>query len=189
MYRDRMDSGCQWESRRIFLSGIKRKNLLLVRRAEIAPRAYKFLWTSINIRWNKTTGSKSSRNKDLSWLAIPIGADNLGGDFIFKKTYTSARPTSRMLQELAAHSLTTNIAIISKRQKWNSGEWSIWADKLSRTVSTKCNGAVQRAPEWGCLNYWFANIRCKYVVELLGPLPLKGKNVSPNLALLKWETP
>ena len=89
--------------------------------------------------------------------------------------YAPARPTSWMLQELAPHSLTTNIAIISKRKKGNSGEWSIWADKLIRNVSTQSNGEVRRAPEWECPNFWFANIRNKYAVELLGILPLKDK--------------
>ena len=91
-------------------------------------------------------------NKDLSRLAIPIATDNIGGDFILGKMYAPERPTSWMLQELAAHNLTTNIAIISKRQKGNSGEWSILADKLSRNVSTHSNGTVRRVPEWECPN-------------------------------------
>ena len=80
-----------------------------------------------------------------------------------------------MLQELAVRSLTTNTAIISKRQKGNSGERSIRADKLSRNVSTQRNGAIQRVPEWECPNFWFANIRNKSAVELLGDLDLKDK--------------
>ena len=93
----------------------------------------------------------------------------------WEKMYTSARPTSWMLQELSAHSLTTNTAIISKHLKGNSGEWPIRADKLSRNVSTQCNGAIQRITEWECPNFWFANIRTESAVELLGALSLKGK--------------
>ena len=119
-------------------------------------------------------------NKDLSWLATPIVTDNIGGDFILGKMYTSDRPTSWMLQELAAHSLTTNTAIVSKHQKGDSGEWSIWADTLSGNVSTQFNGATQRAPEWERPNFWLTNIRNKSAMELLGALSLKGKNDFPN---------
>merc|ERR1712112_458030 len=57
------------------------------------------------------------KNTDLQWLAIPMTTDNLGNDFILKKKYTSGRPTSWMLQEIAVHSLTSNTTIISNRKK------------------------------------------------------------------------
>ena len=56
-------------------------------------------------------------NKVLLWIAIPIVTDNLGNDFILRKHYTTTRPTSWMLQELAAHSLTTNTTIVAKHMK------------------------------------------------------------------------
>ena len=63
---------------------------------------------------------------DLTWLEIPSVTDNLGNDFILRKLYTSSMPTSWILQEMAAHSLTTNTAIVSKHTKGVSGKWSIW---------------------------------------------------------------
>ena len=80
-----------------------------------------------------------------------------------------------MLQELAAHRLTTNTTIVSKRQKGDSGERSIWADKLSRNVATQFNGATQRIPEWERPNFRLTNIGNKSEAGLLGPLSLKGK--------------
>ena len=59
-------------------------------------------------------------NKDIIWLAIPSVADNLGNDFILRNHYTTARPTSWMLLELAVRSLTTNAAIVSQRTQGDS---------------------------------------------------------------------
>ena len=64
-------------------------------------------------------------NNDLTWLEIPIVADNLGNDFIIRELYTSSTPTSWMLQEMAVRCLTTNTAIVSKHMKGGSGKWSI----------------------------------------------------------------
>ena len=79
--------------------------------------------------------SKSLGGNDLTWLEIPIATDNLGNDFFPKKLYTSSRPKSWMLPELAVHSLKTNTAIISKHMKGDSRKWSIRAGKLSSNVS------------------------------------------------------
>ena len=56
-------------------------------------------------------------NNDLLWIAIPIVADNLRGDFIHRKHYATAIPTSWMLRELEARNLTNNLAIAPKRLK------------------------------------------------------------------------
>ena len=69
-----------------------------------------------------------------------------------------------MLQELAAHSLTTNTAIISKRVKGDSGKWSIWAVEISRNVPPQIDGAIQRAPDWNGPEFWFTSIREKYAL-------------------------
>ena len=53
-----------------------------------------------------------------------------------------------MLQELAAHSLTANTAIVSKHMKGDSGKWPSWADKISRNSYIPIDGAKQRAPDW-----------------------------------------
>ena len=86
-----------------------------------------------------------------------------------------------MLQELAAHSLTTNTTIVSKHQKGDSGEWSIWAGKLSRNVSTQFNGATQRSPDWERQNFRLTNIGNKSAMELLGALSLKGKKTTGEI--------
>ena len=65
-------------------------------------------------------GPNSLGNKDLIWLEIPIVADNLGSDFILRKHYTTARPTSWALQELAAHRLTADATIVSEHMKGDS---------------------------------------------------------------------
>ena len=80
-----------------------------------------------------------------------------------------------MLQELTAHSLTTNTAIASKQMKGGSGKWSIWAGKLSRNVSTQVNGAIQRIPDWEDPKFWLTNLKGKYAMELSGVLSLKEK--------------
>ena len=115
---------------------------------------------------------------------MPIVADNLGNDFTLRKLYTSERPTSWTLQELAAHSLTTNTAIVSKRMKGDSAKRSIWADKLSRNGSTQVNWAIQRAPDWEDPNFRFTNVKGKSAMGFLGVLSLKGKKrlaKSPHL--------
>ena len=66
---------------------------------------FELLGTYVGIRLS-TPGRLG--NNDLTWLEIPIAAHNLGNDFILRGLYKSSRPTSWMLQELAAHSLTTN---------------------------------------------------------------------------------
>ena len=61
--------------------------------------------------------TKPTKHTDLQWLEIPTATDNLGSDFVLKKKYTSKRPTSWMLQEIAIRILTNNTAIISNRNK------------------------------------------------------------------------
>ena len=85
-------------------------------------------------------------NNDLTWLEMPIVKGNLGNDSISRKHYTPTRPSSWKLQELAAHSLTTSTAIISKHTKGDSGKWSIWAGELSRNVSPQIDGENDGPP-------------------------------------------
>ena len=80
-----------------------------------------------------------------------------------------------MLQEIAAHSLTNNIAIISEHQKGDSGEWSILADKVSRNIPIKIDNVLQRTPNWEGPKFWLTNIREKSVTELLTTLCLKDR--------------
>ena len=101
--------------------------------------------------------------------------------------YTSERPTSWALQELAAHSLTTNTAIISKRRKVDSGEWSIWDDKVSRNIPTQVDKALQRVPELEHPNFWLTKIRGKSAMGLLGVLSLKDRKRLAKAPLLKGE--
>ena len=56
-----------------------------------------------------------SCNKDLIWTGIPISTDDQCGDYILKKKYTSDRPTSSRLRELAVHNLTNNLTVMSSR--------------------------------------------------------------------------
>ena len=91
-----------------------------------------------------------------------------------------------MLQELAAHSLTTNTAIISKRQKGDSGEWPIWAGEVSRDISTQCDKVLQRGPEWEQPNFWLTNIRGKSVMELLTVLSVKDWKRIAKALPSKW---
>ena len=95
--------------------------------------------------------------------------------FYLKEKYTSKRPTSWMLQEIAARSLTNNIEIISEHQKGDSGERSIFADKVSRNVPIKTDNVLQRAPNWEGPKFWLTNLRDKSVNELLTILSLKGR--------------
>ena len=113
---------------------------------------------------------------DLTLLAIPIATGNLGNDSILRKHYTSSSPSSWMLRELAARSLTTNTAIISKHMKGGSGKWSIWAGKLSRNVSPQIDGAKQRATDCEDSKLWFTNIRDKSAIGILGAPSLNGKS-------------
>ena len=110
---------------------------------------------------------KPVKNTDLQWLEIPTTADNLGNDFTLKKKYTSKRPTSWILQEIAAHSLTNNTTVISKHQKGDSGEWSILADKVSRNIPLKIDNVLRRTPNWEEPTFWLTNIREKPETELL----------------------
>ena len=80
-----------------------------------------------------------------------------------------------MLQELAAHSLTNNIAVISKHQKGDSEEWSIWAGKISRNIHMQSDNALQRAPDWEHPNFWLTNIREKSVMGLITILSMKDR--------------
>ena len=88
------------------------------------------------------------KNTDLQWLEIPTTTDNLGNDFILKKKYASERPTAWILQEIAARSMTNNTTIISKRQKGDSGEWSIFADKVSRNIPLEIDNVPRMTPMW-----------------------------------------
>ena len=115
------------------------------------------------------------KNTDLQWLEIPTTTDNLGNDFILKKKYTSKRPTSWMLQEIAIHSLTNNTTIISNHKKGDSGEWSIFADKVSRNIPLKIDNVLQRTPDWEGPSFWLTNIREKPTIELLKILSLKDR--------------
>ena len=124
-------------------------------------------------------------SNDLTRLEIPIAADNLGSDFILRKQYTSSRPSSWMLQELAAHSLTTNTAIISKHMKGDSWKRSICAGKLSRNASPQTDGSKQRVADWGDSKFWRTNIRDKSAMELLGALSIKKKSAYRNQSHLK----
>ena len=67
-----------------------------------------------------------------------------------------------MLQELAAHSLTTDATIVSKRMEGDSGKWSIWGDEISRNECYQIDGAKQRGPDWEGPKFWLANIRGKW---------------------------
>ena len=171
----RGNSSAQWKCRRIFLARGKDKNPPMVGRAKVSSKADKFLRTSSNLRWSKILGSKSSKQQRSILAGNPNSHRQPCGRLQLGEMYTYTGPTSWALQELAFRILTTNTTIISKRQKGDSGERSLWADKLSRNLSTQFKGATQRAPEWGRPNSRLTNIREKSVVELLGALSLKGK--------------
>ena len=80
-----------------------------------------------------------------------------------------------MLQEIAIHSLTNNTTIISNRKKGDSGEWSIFADKVSRNIPLKIDNVLQRTPDWEGPSFWLTNIREKPTIELLKILSLKDR--------------
>ena len=140
----------------------------MAKRIKIPARTDKFfelLGTYIGIGlW----GPARLNNQDLTWIGIPIVADNPGNDFILRKHYTATRPTSWMLQELAFRSLATNTTIVSKRLKGESWKWSIKAGGRSRNVSPQINGSTQRAPDWGDQKFGIDNIREMSAMELLG---------------------
>ena len=81
--------------------------------------------------------------------------------FILRKHYTTATPTSWMLQELAAHSLTTNTKIVSKQMKGDSRKWPIWAGEISRNSFRQIDGDKQGAPCWEDPKFRLTNIREK----------------------------
>ena len=95
--------------------------------------------------------------------------------FRIKEKYTSKRPTSWMLQEIAIRSLTNNTTIISNRQKGDSGKWSIFADKVSRNIPVKIDNVLKRTPDWEEPSFWLTNIREKPSAELLETLSLKDR--------------
>ena len=152
------------EKIRSWLKGVKSPRILI--------GCFAILWAYIEIRlW----APNRLGNQDLTRLAIPTVAENLGGDYILRKHYTSTRQTSWALQEFAAHSLTDNTTIISKRTKGDSRKWSIWLVGVSGNVYTQIDGVAQRAPDWGDREFWFTNIRSKSAVEILGALSVKDK--------------
>ena len=128
-------------------------------------------------------------NNDLTWLVIPIVADNLGNDSPIWELYTSSMPTSWVLQELAAHSLATNTAIASNRMKGDSGKRPILAGELSRDVSTHVNGEIYRVPDWEGPKFWLANLKGKSPMWLWGFFLLKAKSAYRNHSHLKGGPP
>ena len=80
-----------------------------------------------------------------------------------------------MLQELAAHILTTNTANVFKRTIGDSGKRSIWSWKLSRNVSNQVNGEIQRAPDWEGPKFCFTHLKRQVCNGAFGVLSLKDK--------------
>ena len=118
------------------------------------------------------------------WLGIPIVSDNIGNDFIPRKHYASDTPTSRMLKELAAHSLPANTAIVSDQMEGVSGKWPICAGKLSRNSYIPTDGDKQRVPNWDVPKCRRTDIRGKSAGWLKVALFLKDRKriiKSPHL--------
>ena len=80
-----------------------------------------------------------------------------------------------MLQELAAHSLTSNITIASKHIKGGAGDWSILEDKISRYYYKPINGDTQRVPDCKNPKFRYANIWEKSVGGLKVALSAKAR--------------
>ena len=64
------------------------------------------------------------------------------------------------------HSLTNNVAIISKRSKWESGKWSISADNVSRHSYQPIKGEEEKARQLDDPSLWYANIRGRSTLEI-----------------------
>ena len=84
-YRDRRNSGGQWEGRRNFLAGSERKNPPMVEGVKSAHRLISFLELPATYIGIRLCAPSRLENKDLFWLATPIVADNIGGRLYFEK--------------------------------------------------------------------------------------------------------
>ena len=104
---------------------------------------------------------------------LPLSADNLGNVFVVKKLYTSKRPLSWLVQELALLTLERGVNLCLSHRHGEADRWTGLADALSRGRTRGTSGTRKR---FDLRNFpWALGLRSKSKAEVAFVYSLKER--------------